>query len=142
MLTNTTCEKKETCCTPNDCSVCKDKDMQISELERKNKILTDKLSHYENPANDNPGDEKPSIIPCSGCEALKSENEKLHAVIKTLNDNIALLKGGRDSHTSSTAPSVDLSRSNSNSLRTPSGKKTGGQPGHDGHTLPPKRNAG
>ena len=123
MLTNTSCEKKETCCIPNKCSVCKDKDIKISELERKNKILTDKLSHYENPTIDNPSNKVPSSIPCSGCESLKSENGKLLAIVKDLNEKIALLKGGRDSRTSSTAPSGDLSRSNSNSLRTPSGKK-------------------
>ena len=136
MLTNTSCEKKEACCMPNKCSVCKDKDMKISELERKNKILTDKLSHYENLTIDSPSSEVPSSIPCSGCESLKSANGKLLTIVKDLNEKIALLKGGRDSHTSSTAPSGDFSRSNSNSLRTPSGKKTGGQPGHTGHTLP------
>ena len=66
---------------------------------------------------------------------LKSENEKLHAENQQLKDNAALLKGGRNSRTSSTSPSQDIGRSNRCSLRTPSGKKTGGQPGHAGHHL-------
>ena len=74
-------------------------------------------------------------IPRSEYEDLKNENGKLRAIIQKLKDKIALLKGGRDSRTSSTAPSQDLGRSNQNSLRKPSGKKPGGQPGHTGHCL-------
>ena len=136
MLIKTIFKKKETCCVMNNCSVYKDNDMKISELEIKNKILNEKLAHYENPTNDKPGKETPSSIPCTGCKELKVEIGKLYTIIQKLNDTIALLKGGRDSRISSTAPSTDLSRSNRNSLRTPSGKKTGGQMGHVGHTLP------
>ena len=67
--------------------------------------------------------------------ALKNENEQLRSDNQQLKDKIALLKGGRDSSTSSTAPSQDISRSNSCSLRVPSGRKSGGQPGHTGHHL-------
>jgi transposase len=67
--------------------------------------------------------------------ALKHENDKLRSENQQLKDNIALLKGGRDSRTSSTSPSQDMGRSNSCNLRTPGGKKTGGQPGHTGHHL-------
>ena len=74
-------------------------------------------------------------IPLSEYEGLKSEIGKLRAIIQKLKENVALLKGGRDSRTSSIAPSQDLGRSNLNSLRAPSGKKSGGQPGHTGHCL-------
>jgi transposase len=60
--------------------------------------------------------------------------EQLEAKIASLAATIALLKGGKDSRTSSTAPSHDFGRSNEISLRTPSGKKSGGQPGHRGYT--------
>jgi len=74
-------------------------------------------------------------IPRSEYEGLKSENAQLHATNQKLRDEIALMKGGRDSRTSSTSPSHDICRSNRNSLRVPSGKKSGGQPGHTGHHL-------
>lgn len=74
-------------------------------------------------------------IPRSEYEGLKSENAQLHATNQKLRDEIALMKGGRDSRTSSTSPSHDICRSNRNSLRVPSGKKSGGQLGHTGHHL-------
>jgi transposase len=77
---------------------------------------------------------------------LRSEYEKmqsliltipeLESTIKSLQAEVALLKGGRNSRTSSTAPSHDIGRSNKISLRVSSGKKSGGQFGHSGHTLP------
>jgi transposase len=68
-------------------------------------------------------------------EELKRENAELRSIIQGLENKIALMKGGRDSHTSSTAPSQDIGRSNRHSLRVASGKKSGGQFGHAGHTL-------
>jgi hemerythrin-like domain-containing protein len=59
-------------------------------------------------------------------EGMKREIAELRAIIRQLEDTIALLKGGRNSRTSSTAPSHDICRSNSISLRVPSGKKSGG----------------
>jgi transposase len=80
-------------------------------------------------------EEEMITIPRSEHDGLQRKIEQLLAIIQKLTDKLALLKGGRDSRTSSTAPSQDIGRSNSKSLRTPSGKKTGGQPGHTGHTL-------
>ena len=74
-------------------------------------------------------------IPQSEYDQLRSENARLQATVQELTAKISLMEGGRDSRTSSTAPSHDLGRSNKISLRKPSGKKSGGQPGHTGHTL-------
>ena len=69
-------------------------------------------------------------------EGMKLEIAELRLLVEQLMAEISLLKGGKDSRTSSLAPSHDLGRSNRYSLRTPSGKKPGGQPGHCGYTLP------
>jgi len=74
-------------------------------------------------------------IPIAEYEGLKRAVEISQAKIQELEQELALLKGGRDSRTSSTSPSHDLGRSNRISLRKPSGKKPGGQPGHPGHCL-------
>ena len=66
---------------------------------------------------------------------LKDEIKALQATVRQLEETIALMKGGKNSRSSSTAPSQDLGRSNQISLRQPSGKKTGGQTGHLGYTL-------
>ena len=76
---------------------------------------------------------------------LKTEYEMLLAIVTQVNamskriteleEEIRLLKNGHNSHTSSTPPSQDIGRSNKNSLRERSGKKSGGQKGHTGHTL-------
>ena len=59
----------------------------------------------------------------------------LQAQVKSLQEEIRLLKNGRKSNTSSTPPSQDFGRSNKKSLREASTRKTGGQPGHDGISL-------
>jgi transposase len=75
------------------------------------------------------------IIPCSKCTLLESEIASLRGLVQNLETEISLLKGSRSSKTSSTAPSQDIGRSNHVSLRTSSGKKSGGQPDHVGSTL-------
>ena len=65
----------------------------------------------------------------------KAELIKVKELVQQLREEIALLKNGRNSKTSSTAPSQDINRSNTHSLRKHSEKKSGGQPGHSGHTL-------
>ena len=71
----------------------------------------------------------------SDYEELKREISKLRKQVQQLIDENTLLKGGKDSRTSSTAPSHDIGRSNRISFRQPSGRKPGGQPGHPGVTL-------
>jgi len=68
-------------------------------------------------------------------EEMKREISELRLLVQRLMDEIALLKGGKNSRTSSTAPSQDIGRSNKISLRVSSGRKSGGQPGHSGSTL-------
>ena len=60
--------------------------------------------------------------------------------IHSLQEQIELLKNGRNSKTSSTPPSQDIGRSNQKNSRVPSTRKTGGQPGHDGSTLEMREN--
>lgn len=66
---------------------------------------------------------------------MQQQNQKLQEQIISLQEQKQLLKNGRKSNTSSTPPSHDIGRSNQKSLRTPSSRKTGGQPGHEGTTL-------
>jgi transposase len=79
--------------------------------------------------------EKMITIPYSEYEGLKREIAELRTMVRQLEEAKALQKGGKDSRTSSTAPSADIGRSNSQSLRRPSDRKSGGQPGHVGHCL-------
>lgn len=71
-------------------------------------------------------------------EQLNATIIGLHATIGSLMEEIRLLKGPKkNSHNSSIPPSKDENRplKKTNSLRKPSGKKPGGQQGHDGNTL-------
>jgi transposase len=68
-------------------------------------------------------------------EQMQCEIVELRALVRKLEAEIALLKGGKNSRTSSTSPSQDLGRSNTKSLRISSGKRSGGQFGHSGYTL-------
>ena len=68
-------------------------------------------------------------------EQMQREIVDLRTMVQQLKDEISLLKGGKDSRTSSTPSSHDLGRSNRISLRVSSNRKPGGQPGHTGHSL-------
>ena len=58
--------------------------------------------------------------------SLKQVVLDLQAQVKSLQDEIRLLKNGKKSNTSHTSPSQDIGRSNQKSLRKKSNKSTGG----------------
>jgi hypothetical protein len=60
----------------------------------------------------------------------RKEYDFLRSAIASLQEEIALLKNGKSSKTSHSAPSTDIGRSNSQSLRPVTDRKMGGQLGH------------
>ena len=80
-------------------------------------------------------DQEQITIPLSEYQSLLALVSRLEAKIILLEEEIKLLKNGRNSKTSSLAPSHDIAKSNSKSLREAFGLKTGGQQGHEGSTL-------
>jgi transposase len=69
--------------------------------------------------------------------ALRAENAALRQRVQELLSEVQALKGqlAKDSHNSSKPPSSDGLARKTKSLRKPSGKKPGGQPGHPGHQV-------
>ncbi|MEJ7678246.1 MAG: IS66 family transposase [Segetibacter sp.] len=56
-------------------------------------------------------------------------------IIEALQEEIRLLRNGKNSGTSHTPPSHQIGRCNAKSLRAKTDRKTGGQPGHEGTTM-------
>lgn len=66
---------------------------------------------------------------------LRAQVSELKKMVLALQEEIRLLRNGKNSSTSSTPPSHQIGRSNANNLRVKTGRKPGGQSGHEGSTL-------
>lgn len=86
-----------------------------------------------------PSEQEIRAIYAQGEEAVVGAFEQLVAVVRTLEARIQALEDqlAKNSGNSSKPPSSDgFKKPVKRSLRRPSGKKAGAQPGHPGHTLP------
>src|SRR5579863_7584069 len=68
---------------------------------------------------------------------LRAENRALREQVQTLVAEVQQLRGrlAKDSHNSSKPPASDGLARKTKSVRQPSGKKPGGQPGHHGQQV-------
>jgi transposase len=86
-----------------------------------------------------PSQEEVRAIYRQGEEAVVALHNQLIEIIVVLAGEVQALKDqlAKDSHNSSKPPSSDglKKKPTKRGLRKPSGKKRGGQPGHEGHTL-------
>ena len=85
-----------------------------------------------------------SVLPCSECGRLRVELEEAQLQIAQLQAELRELRAqlGRNSSNSSTPPSADPPGAPKPVVKTPTGRKPGGPPGHPGHhrhRLPPER---
>jgi transposase len=74
-------------------------------------------------------------IPLSEYNELKTLVAELSEKVRKLEEKNNLQRNGKDSNKSSTPPSQDIGRSNTKNLRFKTGRKSGGQAGHEGVTL-------
>ena len=77
------------------------------------------------------------VIYDQGFEAVYQLIETLQNAIQLLEERVTILESriAKDSHNSSKPPSSDIVKKESRSLRKKSGRRSGGQPGHQGTTL-------
>jgi transposase len=66
---------------------------------------------------------------------LKAQVSELIKLVSALQEEIRLLRNGKNSGTSNTPPSHQIGRSNTQNFRVKTNRKSGGQSGHEGNTL-------
>jgi transposase len=66
---------------------------------------------------------------------LTAQVAELMKLVSALQEEIRLLRNGKNSGTSSTPPSHQIGRSNTKNFRVKTNRKPGGQSGHEGNTL-------
>jgi transposase len=66
---------------------------------------------------------------------LTAQVSELIKIVSALQEEIRLLRNGKNSGTSNTPPSHQIGRSNTQNFRVKTNRKPGGQSGHEGNTL-------
>lgn len=66
---------------------------------------------------------------------LRAQVSELIKIVSVLQEEIRLLRNGKNSGTSNTPPSHQIGRSNTQNFRVKTNRKPGGQSGHEGSTL-------